>query len=101
MALKLYIDAGFALDLITCDEQGIPWGLSKAAMQQKALQLLENIKPTTLVLRSSCTMFSIMHNPNIGKMKQEDVKARTKEAVAHFAFCVLLRLCSRRKTATL
>ena len=74
---KLGMKAGFALDLTTCDEQGVPYDLSKLAMQQKSLEFLEKVKPTMLILSTPCTMFSTMQNANVGKMKVEDVEART------------------------
>ena len=86
MDQKFSMSAGFALDLTTCDDKGVPWDFSKPTMQQKALELVEKVKPTMLVMSPSCAM----QNENIGKMKEEDVKARTKVAVDHFAFCILL-----------
>ena len=74
---KLGMKAGFALDLTTCDEQGVPYDLSKLAMQQKSLEFLEKVKPTMLISSTPCAMFSTMQNANVGKMKVEDVEART------------------------
>ena len=39
MAEKLGYKPGFSLDLTTCDADGIPWDLTKANMQRKALKL--------------------------------------------------------------
>ena len=89
MAQKLDMEAGLAVDLTTCDAKGVAWDLSKPAIQQKTLELVEKVKLTMLGMIPPCAMFSTMQNANIGKMK-EDVMVRAKESMAHFTFCVLL-----------
>ena len=94
MVRQLGMKCEIALDLTTTDENGEPLDLSKPKMQQKALRLLDEIKPAVLILSPPCTMFSAMQNINVHQMKKSRTKARVQEAVAHFAFAVLL--CIRK-----
>ena len=89
-----------ALYLTTTDENGEPLDLSKPKMPQKALRLLDEIKPAVLILSPPCTMFSAMQNINVHQMKKSRTKARVQEAVAHFAFAVLLCIRQSQRGGT-
>ena len=94
MVRQLGMEGNVAMELITTDENGEPWDLRKQKMQEKAIRFLNETKPAVLILSPPCTMFSAMQNINIHKMKRGSTTARVQEAVAHFAFAVLL--CLRR-----
>ena len=63
-------------------------------MRAKALKLVDEERPAILILSLPCTMFSNLQQLNVAKMKDEDLSARAKDAVTHFAFAVTL--CMRQ-----
>ena len=89
-ARKISMEAGFALDLTTVDEESNQWDFSQERMRAKALQLLDDKQPAILIVSPPCTMFSSLQQLNIAKMKDEDISARAKDAATHFAFVVML-----------
>ena len=90
MAESLGLKKGFALDLLTNDEAGVPWDLSRPEVQQKALTLLEETKPWLLVVSPPCTVFSPLQRWNFTKMEEHEVEKRLKEGMSHLAFAVLM-----------
>ena len=62
MAQKLGYTPGFSVDLTTLDEDGLPWDLSVAATQRKALRRWETEKPYLLVASPPCTAFRALQN---------------------------------------
>ena len=82
-ARRIGMEAGFALDLTTVDEEGNQWHFSKAKMRTRALRLLDEKQLAILIASPPCTMFSSLQQLNIAKMKDEDISARAKDAVTH------------------
>ena len=95
-ARKLGMEAGFALDLTTVDEEGNQLDFSQERMRAKALQLRDDDQPAIIILNPPCTMFSSLQQLNIAKMQDEDISARAKDAVTHFAFAVMLYMRQSR-----
>ena len=56
-ARRIGMEARFAVDLKTVDEEGNQWDFSKAKMRTKALQLLDKRKPAILIASRPRTMF--------------------------------------------
>ena len=69
-------------------------------MREKAIRLLDEIRPAVLMLSPPCTMFFAMQNINIHKMKNDSARSRVKEAVAHFASAVLLCIKQSQRGGT-
>ena len=75
MAAKLGYVPGFSMDLATLDEDGMPWDLSVAATQRKALRRWEIDKPYLLVASPPCTSFSVFQNLTRDKREASEVQA--------------------------
>ena len=65
VARQLGYSEGFALDLMTNDEEGRPWNLADKECQERALKLQEETKPWMLIASPPCTMFSTLQNISI------------------------------------
>ena len=75
MASKLGYLTGFSMDLTTQDEDGMPWDLSLAATQRKALRRSEVDKPYLLAASPPCTAFSVLQNLKRDKREAAEVQA--------------------------
>ena len=62
MAEKLGLDAGWALDLIVADDDGVAWDFSNQAKRDTALQKIRDDKPFMLITSPICGPFSALHS---------------------------------------
>ena len=90
MAATLGYVPGFSMDLTTLDEDGMPWDLSLAATQRKALHRWEIDKPYLLVAPPPCTAFSVFQNLMRDKREASEVQAELDAAIQQFAFAVFM-----------
>ena len=97
VAEKLGYKKGFAMDLLTNDDEGRPWDLSKEDVQKRAMDKLEKEMPWLLVVSPPCTWFSTLQRWNFPKMTEEKVHEGMKQALLHVAFAVIL--CKRQAQA--
>ena len=72
------------------DEDGLPWDLSLAATQRKALRRWEIDRPYLLVASPPCTAFSVLQSLTRDKREVAEVQAELDAAIKHFAFVVTL-----------
>ena len=68
MAEEMGFRAGWALDLTTCDKDGRPWDFDQLEVRSRAAHRVMTDKPTLLIGRPMCTVFSQMNNINYPKM---------------------------------
>jgi hypothetical protein len=87
---SLGFSAGFALDLTTADENGVPWDFSIAARRRAAIRKVQEEKPYLLVGFPMRAAFCILQQFNCGKMAAERVERLITEALVHFHFCFIL-----------
>ena len=90
MASRLGYTPGFSMDLTTLDEDGLPWDLSLAATQRKALRRWELDKPYLLVASPPCTAFCALQNLSRDKREAAEVQAELDAAIQRFAFAAFL-----------
>ena len=72
-------------------EDGMPWDLSSAATQRKALHRWEIDKPYLLVASPPCTAFSVLQNLTRDKREAAEVQAELDAAIQHLSFAVFMR----------
>ena len=84
MGLKL----AWALDLTTADEEGKPWGFSRADPRRKALRMLIEDKPLMLVACPMCGPLSTMNELNYAHMSEGEIKERLHGAMLHMKFAL-------------
>jgi hypothetical protein len=92
---SLGFSAGFALDLTTADENGVPWDFSIAARRRAAIRKVQEEKPYLLVGSPMRAAFCILQQLNYGKMAAERVERLITEALVHFHFCFILHEMQR------
>ena len=90
MASKLGYTPGFSMDQTTLDEDGMPWDLSLAATQRKALRRWEIDSSYLLVASPPCTAFSVFQNLTRDKRDAAEVQAELDAAIQHLAFAVFM-----------
>ena len=90
MAASMGLRAGWALDLITHDEDGRPWDFDKLEMRNRAARKVLSDKPTLLIGSPLCTAFSQMNNLNYPKMDPMEVERRLAYGRRHLEFCTRL-----------
>ena len=61
---SLGLTAGFAFDLTSTDENGVPWDFSVAARRREARRRLSEQKPMFLIGSPMCTVFSTLQSMN-------------------------------------
>ena len=81
---------GFALDLSTVDEHGVPWDFDCPRQQEKALQKQRDEKPAVLIGSPMCTAFSTWQYVNNTLRDESIVKKEKERAIMHLTFCVRL-----------
>lgn len=91
--------AGVALDLRTCDHEGIPWDFTQASRRQAAHLLVDELQPELLVGCPPCGPFSILQGLNQRFADTWDNVQKLAEAKEHLAFCCELyrKQMSRKK----
>ena len=86
------LKGGWALDITSNDENGIPWDFDVPPMREKARALVRETKPTLLVWCPMCTWFCALQNLNFPRMDPAVVKAGLQKATRHLEFvCELYR----------
>ena len=90
VARQLGYSEGFALDLMTNDEEGRPWNLADKECQERALKLQEETKPWMLIASPPCTMFSTLQNISIAKRDANEVEVKLEDAMMHLSFAALM-----------
>ncbi len=89
-ARRMGLRAGWALDLTEVDpEDNQPWDFSKEEKRKKAKKLVDQDKPTMLIVCPMCGPFSKLQEVfNYPKLPKEDVEARLREALEHLGFAI-------------
>ena len=77
---------GYAMDLLTTDEQGRPWNFDDMAVRARAIRALKRQRPKLLIGSPMCTFFSSMLNMNAGKMDPARLAYERERAVSHMEF---------------
>ena len=80
------ISPGFALDLTTEDENGIPWDFTKADRREAARHKVEREEPMFLVGSPPCTVWSSLQVLNVNKSGREEAEKKRIEAEVHMRF---------------
>ena len=83
----LGIAPGYALDLSTVDERGVPWDFDDPVMREKAKKRQRTEKPILLVGSPMCTEFSALLNISKHKRDPRVVAAKLTRARNHLKFC--------------
>ena len=85
-AKDLELAEGWGLDFTTVGKQGESWDLSKAEVREKALKFIKKDKPVLVIGSPTCTICSIMMNPNLAKVGQQEKDGRSREIMVHMTF---------------
>jgi len=85
-----HLGPGFAIDLTTTDEEGNPWDLSDATMQDKALNLVETQKPLFLIGSPECKAWCSWQRINDLRRDPELVRKEKLQAKLHLKFVTTL-----------
>merc|ERR1739836_354698 len=85
-----YATAGWALDLCTRDDRGIPWDFTRTEMRNKAARKVLEDKPLVLIGSPPCTDWSMQMNLNWDRMDPATVAERKRTARVHLEFCAKL-----------
>ena len=72
MLPRLGVTPGFALDITTTDENGVPWDFSRDDRKKKATQLVINDEPDLLVGSPMCKDYSPWQRLNKAKSQDPD-----------------------------
>jgi len=89
---RLGIVPGFALDLTTCNEEGVAWDFDIAERRQAARELVRAQKPMLLIGSTMCTRFCSFQWINDAKRPSEVVRREHVRAMLHLRFvCELYR----------
>ena len=89
---QMGIVPGFAFDLTTCDERGVPWDFSITERRQEARRRVQVDKPTLLIGTPMCTRFCVFQHVNDAKKAPEEVRREHLKAMVHLRFvCELYR----------
>ena len=78
------------MDLTTTDEQGNPWDLSDAQMQEKATNLVRTQKPLFLIGSPECKAWCSWQRTNDLRRDPEIVRKEKLQARMHLKFVVTL-----------
>merc|ERR1739836_329887 len=89
-AEKMGLRDGWALDLRTNDERGMPWDFTLIEMRNKAARKVMEDKPLVLIGSPPCTDWSALMNLNRDKMDPDTVAERKRVAKVHLDFCAKL-----------
>ena len=65
------LQPGFALDLTTIDDDGMPWDFDNPNKCEKCKRKIRTEKPSMLIGSPMCTIFSIVQGLNRAKMGQK------------------------------
>ena len=91
----LGLQAGFALDLTNCDEDGNAWDFTQEKMREKARKKVEDEQPMLLIGSPSCTAYSTWQALNAARHGWPPGEAERRRGASdvHLAFvCDLYRL---------
>ena len=71
MARRMGLKSGWALDIITNDVDGRPWGFNHIEMRNRAIRQVLRDEPLLIIGSPMCTVFSQLNNINDIKMPRE------------------------------
>ena len=77
---------GYAFDLTTVDENGVPWDFDVPERREEAKRRIMEQKPMLLVGSPMCTAFSTWQYLNAAKADPEKVKQAYTRAMIHLQF---------------
>ena len=84
---------GYASDLTTADENGIPWEFDVKERRDEAMRRIREQKPVLLIGSPMCTAFSAWQHLNNAKKDPEDVLKEYAKAMVHMQFsCELYKM---------
>lgn len=81
---------GFALDLTTTDDNGVPWDFTKKSHRDRAEALLEEQRPMLLIGSPVCTAFSSWQFINGPKRPADIVAEEKRVGRIHVDWCMRL-----------
>lgn len=90
LANEFKLDAGFALDIQTNDENGKPWDFDDPAQRARCVERVINEKPQFLIGSPMCTAFSALQALNQHRMDPAKWKALIEKGERHMRFAVKL-----------
>ena len=89
---------GFAIDLTTADENGVPWDFSDDKMQKKAMDKIDAEEPFMLITCPMCAKFCALQALfNYPRMPASKVWAELEAAMKHLKFA--LEMCLKQHRA--
>lgn len=96
VARRAGLEPGHSSDLLPTDGEANMWEFLIPKMRRKALGASTDLEPLLLVVPPMCAAVRALqglnyHKMNYHKMAQEDVVAKTEEALVNVAFAV--RMC--------
>ena len=77
---------GFAMDLRTCDQHGVPWNFDLAERRQAAREQFHKEKPMVLIGTPMCTRWGPWQHINDKKRDPVEVNLELVKARVHLAF---------------
>ncbi|CAK9054829.1 Retrovirus-related Pol polyprotein from transposon RE2 (Retro element 2) (AtRE2) [Includes: Protease RE2 [Durusdinium trenchii] len=87
-AQRRALGQGLALDLTTCDDQGVAWDFNVKERKDSASELIENVSPDLLLGCPPCRMYSLLQYLNQYRIDPEEWDKAVTEAENHLEFCV-------------
>ena len=90
LAYEFDLSPGFAYDIETNDENGMPWDFDKVEQREKCLRHVIEKKPEFLIGSPMCTAFNILQGLNRWRMKPETWNALIEQGMRHMRFAVKL-----------
>ena len=79
-AQRRALGQGLALDLTTCDDQGVAWDFNVKEQKDSASELIENVSPDLLLGFPLCRMYSLLQYLNQHKIDPEEWDKAMTEA---------------------
>ena len=86
LAHEFGLDAGFAYDLLTCDETGEPWDCDLPHQREKCLRNVMERKPQFLIGSPMCTALSALQSLNKWRMNPKKWEALMEKGIRHMRF---------------
>ena len=83
IARRMGLQAGWSLDITTCDSDGRAWGFNDAEMRNRAARKILSDEPLLLIGSPTCIAFSVMNRVSYARMSQEEVNHRMEYGRKH------------------
>ena len=90
VAKRMGLNAGWALDICSNDEEGNPWDFTKPEMRNKVARKVIEEEPLVLIGSPPYTDWSSLMNFNWSKLDPATVEERKRIARTHLEFCAKL-----------